>query len=387
MSNENRVGLAYVEETTFGETPSGPPTLVNLRHTSKDLYTDASFVQSQEIRSDRQVTDVIRTGLRAAGTIDGEVSYGAYDAFLEAALMSADWDSAVDVEDSATDVSAANADNSFNSVGGFDATPSAGQWIKVAGFTTAANNGYFRVVSATSNKIIVEGGTLTDEAAGDTVTIKRGARVVNGTTFRSFAIEKSFEDLSNEFEIFNGMFPDQLSLGITAEQVMTCQFTLVGKTGASATATAGDGSNTAAPTNDVMNAVDHVSSVLEALASFDIVSASIQLANNARPRPQVGTLGAVSIGTGTLQVTGTLQAYYASKALMDKFLNATESSLAFIVQDADGNAYIVDLPKVKFTSGKRTGGGLDTDVMADMGFTAYRHPTLDMTIQIARFAA
>jgi hypothetical protein len=71
-----------------------------------------------------------------------------------------------------TTVSASATDNSFN-----DGTEDLSvfvprQQILVSGFTESANNGYFTVVSATANKLVVSGGTLVTEAAGDAVTIK-----------------------------------------------------------------------------------------------------------------------------------------------------------------------------------------------------------------------
>lgn len=72
---------------------------------------------------------------------------------------------------SATTISAAASDNSFNdSASGFSGM-AIGQYIPVTGFTEAANNGLFKIESITSSKIVVSGGTLVDEAAGDSVEI------------------------------------------------------------------------------------------------------------------------------------------------------------------------------------------------------------------------
>jgi hypothetical protein len=70
-----------------------------------------------------------------------------------------------------TTVSASSTDNSFNDGTEDLSVFTAGQYILVSGFTEATNNGYFTVVSATANKLVVSGATLTTEAAGDTVSI------------------------------------------------------------------------------------------------------------------------------------------------------------------------------------------------------------------------
>jgi hypothetical protein len=386
MSDANRVGLAFVVESTFGTFPSGPPTLADLRYTSEDLHVETDTTRSNEIRSDRQNPGYIRTSIRAAGTISGEFSYGAYDTFLEAALQGT-WDSAVTVASSDTAVSAANSDNSFNHTGSWDNTPTAGQWIQVSGFTESANNGVFKIVSATSSKIIVEGGTLTDEVAGDSIDITRGAEVKNGVTTRSFSIEKSFEDLANEFEQLTGMTVDTFDLEVPTEGIVTCSFGFLGKIGASAASTGGDGSNTAAASNDIMNSIDHVSGVLEGatLASFDLISLGLSMRNASAPRPQVGSLGAVSMRNGSFEVDGTLQAYYDTKTTMDKYLNNTVTALAAVMEDDDSNVFVFDMPRVKFTSGQRVAGGINTDIIADMAFGVERHTTEDCMMRCVRF--
>jgi hypothetical protein len=77
-----------------------------------------------------------------------------------------------------TGVSASSADNSYNHAG-WTSNPAVGEWVRITGFATAANNGYKKVVSANGTKIVVD-ATLTDEAAGEAVTIvKRPSFIIN----------------------------------------------------------------------------------------------------------------------------------------------------------------------------------------------------------------
>lgn len=72
----------------------------------------------------------------------------------------------------ATTISAANGDSSFNDSGsGFPALVKAGDIAEVSGFVATANNARWSVVSATTAKIVVL-GTLTTEAAAASVTVK-----------------------------------------------------------------------------------------------------------------------------------------------------------------------------------------------------------------------
>lgn len=79
-------GLRFVPESSWGATPSTPQTIY-LRHTSCAIALSKDGFQSQELRSDRQISDFRHGVKRVQGDIGFELSYGEYDAFLEAALF------------------------------------------------------------------------------------------------------------------------------------------------------------------------------------------------------------------------------------------------------------------------------------------------------------
>jgi hypothetical protein len=119
---------------------------------------------------------------------------------------------------------------------------------------------------------------------------------------------------------------------------------------------------------------------------MNVTQLDLSIANNLRQRLVVGELGAVSMGAGQFTVTGTLQAYYESKTLFNKFLNQTATQLAFILQDAAGNAYIIDMPAVKYSDGTRNPTGKNTDIIANLPFTAYKS-SFGHTLKICRMPA
>ena len=385
MSDSDQIALTQIVETTFGVIEPANPTHTALRLTGESLAQITGITVSEEIRNDRQVVDVIRTGLDVSGDINFELSYSAYDEFLEALLMSAVWTAAPVTVGPIATIDAASADNSFNDSGSGFAAFVVNGWVKVSGFlTNPTNNGIFKIVSVAAGKIVVSGGTLITEAIGDSVTIQQGAEINNGTTFRSFNIEKEYTDLSNEFAIFVGMVLSTMSLTVTPDAIINGSFGFLGKTETSATATAGDGAPTAAATGSVMNAIDNVTSVLDGQATFATTGFTMSLDNNLRSRLQVGTLGPISIGTGKVAVSGTLQQYFTTKAIMDKYLNFTTSSLAIIFTDDAGDILIMDFPAVKYTAGARVAGGENTDIIADLSWTAFREATEDVTIRMVR---
>lgn len=393
----DRLKIGYVAETTFGEVPSGPPTLQLIRITDESLHQEASTESSAELRSDRQVADVIRTAISTSGDLNFELTYGSFDDFMEAVLQDdGGWSSTVTDVASDTSIAADGTGNQYTGADGEFANYTAGEWVEVRGFSNAENNGYAKITAinssnpgtADNDEMVVEGLSLTTEGAGPSVTITQLASIVNGTTEKSFYIEKEFTDLTNEFAAYTGQVIDQMSLDTTAESKITGTVSLVGKKEESKTATQGDGSPTAVNSNSIFNASGDVDGVIEGGSSQGrVTAAQIQIGNNSRLRRVLGDDSPVSVGSGKFEVTGTLNVFFQSATLMNKFLNFTTSSLSIILEDVDGNAYIFDLPSVKYTSGQRVAGGESSDIMAELNFSAFLDATDGYTLKIARAAA
>src|SRR6185436_20511110 len=125
VASSSLVALSYAEETNWGVTPSGP--LKELRWTGESLALTTTNEVSAEVRADRQVPDVVRTGVDIQGDINVELSFGTFDDLLEGALLS-NWSSPLAV--SGTNLSADASDNSVNSASGALAGIIPGQWVK-----------------------------------------------------------------------------------------------------------------------------------------------------------------------------------------------------------------------------------------------------------------
>lgn len=86
MSDANLSTIAYVSESTWGTTPASP-SLTKIRLTGESLTHEKTTVQSEEIRDDRQISDLVEVGSQASGGIDFELSYAAMQDFFKAALF------------------------------------------------------------------------------------------------------------------------------------------------------------------------------------------------------------------------------------------------------------------------------------------------------------
>ena len=93
--------------------------------------------------------------------------------FVRTAAATLAWLDKTIVIDDSIGVAVDDTDDSYNSAAAFADNLQAGDLVAVTGFTTAANNGTKRIMSATTSKIKVDDTDLVTEAAGDTINIDR----------------------------------------------------------------------------------------------------------------------------------------------------------------------------------------------------------------------
>lgn len=387
MSDSNRVQLSYIKETTWGVTPATAPP-IEIRMTGESLTYDLSNTTSAEIRSDRQVSDLIQSGASMTGGFNFEFSYASFDDFIAGALWST-WSAKKLTTSTAISVATASSLNKFvTSVATDIAGIVVGQWIKTSGFAAATNNGFFQVTAVATTSLTV-GTALKKVTAGATVTLQ--ARYIrNGTTENSFSIERNHTDLSNVHFIYTGLVCNSMSLSLNAQNIATGSFDFVGKASTVSTSAMSSGTMVGANDNTAFNAISNVANLLEngvAIASCLMQSFDFSLGNNVRGLTSIGFAGNCDIGVGQIDVTGTLNAYFKDTALYTKYINGTETSISFRLTDIDGNSYIFTFPRIKFESDKQNAGSSNQDIVENIGWRAIRHLTYGCTIQIDKFDA
>jgi len=90
MADGSRHSLYVVEESAWGVTPA-TPALELVRITGTTLGLSRDSLQSEEIRSDRQISDFRGGANQIEGDISFELSYGTFDKLLAGALFG-NWD-------------------------------------------------------------------------------------------------------------------------------------------------------------------------------------------------------------------------------------------------------------------------------------------------------
>lgn len=173
-----------------------------------------------------------------------------------------------------------------------------------------------------------------------------------GTTRRYFTIERKFANLSTpEWHRFTGCEVNGFNLSIAPDAIVTGSFSFVGKDLSIGTAIISGATYGAATTTE---AFDSFSGTINEGGSPIAVVTSLEMSieNGLNPLFVVGDSTSDTPAIGRSRVSGTITTYFQSKALLDKFINETSSSLVFTLVDLAGNAYDFTIPNIKYTGGQ-----------------------------------
>lgn len=301
--------LHLVPEVTYGVTP-GTPAWNKQRITGTTLGLSKNTLQSEEIRSDRQIGDTRHGTRNVAGEIQGELSFSTWDSLLEA-WMGGTWES--------------------------------------------------------------------DTPVADTDQLKAGV------TRRSFSALRHFTDLpggEKPYFLYTGVEVNTLSLTVAADANVTCVFGVVGK---DQTLSASEPAGSTYNPETTTKVIDSFTGEIKEGGSTIGIVTEITLSgeNGIEPRYVVGSKTTIRPSISRFMVTGQVTAYFESTALLEKFIDETDSDIEFNLTDVEGNNLRFFIPRVVYTGGQPDVQG-DGPITLAMPFTANYDSTSETNILIER---
>ena len=305
FTSASKTRMARVAETVWGVTPA-TPAFKNFRMTGESLNAEKQTAVTNEIRPDRNISDLIQVARTTSGNLDAEFSYASFDDEFESALANV-WTADV---------------------------------------------------------------------------------LKNGIIQKSLTYEKTFlaNDTDEIFHRFAGSVVNTMAIGVTAQQLITLGFGVMGRGITTGVAPITGATYADALVTDVLSAAaDFGSLAITGLAEQpSIMAITLDTTNNLRQQPVVGSLNSAGLGDGRFGVTGTLNAYFEGGPLYDAFNDHDAVAISFLLGTDTGSQYRVTMPKVKLSQGTIVAGSNDSDVMASLSYQALYDPTLGCTIQIER---
>lgn len=205
-----------------------------------------------------------------------------------------------------------------------------------------------------------------------------------GTTRRWFSMLRKFGDVGFDkpYLLFTGVEIASAEFKISPDKIATCSFDTVAKsmsisttapTGATFPATA----VAASPMDAFTGTIKEGGSVIAVVSEL-----SFKVENGIERRFVIGSKDTILPQIGRSNVTGSITAYFESAAMLEKFLNETQSSLEFTLT-AGAKTLTFLLPAIKYTGGKPDVSG-EGAITLQMPFQAVYDATEATNIKVTR---
>lgn len=210
-----------------------------------------------------------------------------------------------------------------------------------------------------------------------------------GTTPQFFTLEDGALDIG-QFRRFTGCTVNSATFNISPSQMVQTTFDIVGRDMAVAT-TSMDALPDAPPNNqpfDSFNGVLLEGGTLVANELAIVSNLTFSITNDVTPAHVILSTSnqarAAEMQFGMATVEGTLTVYYDNAALINKFVNETESSLRVTVDDPTGvNDYTFDFPRIKYNGASVPVANMQSRTV-ELPFVALRSPVAGYSLRLTR---
>jgi hypothetical protein len=204
-----------------------------------------------------------------------------------------------------------------------------------------------------------------------------------GTTPKFFSIEDYAADI-DQARVFTGCTVSSMAVSLAPNQMVTTTFTIVGKDmSVSALQKTQTASATTAPFDSYSGDIS-IGNVGSPAAIAIVTGLDFTLNNSFAPTFVIGDATAPSLEYGRAEIEGTLTAYFEDAALLNRFVNETETALVVSVGDPSGNTLTFNFPKIKINTADIPVDGPTGSRVISMSFIALFDTTTSSNLVITR---
>ncbi|MDA7649931.1 phage tail tube protein [Verrucomicrobiales bacterium] len=197
-----------------------------------------------------------------------------------------------------------------------------------------------------------------------------------GTTPKFFSLEDYASDI-DQSRVFTGCTVSTMGVSIAPNQMVTTTFGIIGKDmSISATQKTLDAASNNSPFDAYSGSLSIGDTGGTPSASAIITGMDFTLNNSFAPTFVVGSDSAPQLEVGRAEIEGTMSAYFEDAALVNRFINETETELNVVVGDGT-NTLTFNFPRAKINSAD-VGVDGPTSRVISMSFVAL-YDTTDTT--------
>lgn len=377
-------GTGSNAQTSVAATPlvGGSLEFKTARFTSEKYSGTPTTTESAQIRTDRQSSGQIVTGLTVAGGHNFELAKeAALEDFMESAMLN-EWDTTSLTETFSMALDA-TAQTITRTTGDFTTKELAiGDVILLTGFSNDGNNVPVMITNIQTLVLTYAGPTLMVTET-HSATYTRADKLTVGINQKSLSIEKTFLDLTTKALIYKGVLVDQMEIDVAYGSLISGSFSTVAndyETADAADEFISDGEYIAEPaTTDTLNgSVDMpfiTTDVAEAgvfdQGAFCLQSLKLTLANNSQAQTCIGKAAPEAYSPGTADLKVELSSYLKDSNwdLLARKISQAPFALGFMVKNVDG-WYAFYMPAIQVSFDDPASGGQNQQISMDMTGTA-----------------
>lgn len=355
--------VSYKKETTFGTLPSASGAQTIRRVSSAFNLTKETY-QSEEIRTDYQLSD-FRHGVRSVeGNISGELSAGAYSDFLASALAR-NFTAATPSALGSTTIASVTGTYTITRTTGSFLTDGirVGNVVRLTGFATNNNNKNLLIIALTATVatvVALNNATLTPETVASggayTATGKTTFAPTTGHTDDSYSFESWYADIGQS-EVCTGNKVNTVGIALPATGLTTIDLNFMGQDLKQRSTSQYFTSPTAQGTNGIFAAVNGALIVNGSPVAL-VTAANININRNMTSEAVVGSNIKPEIYEGRIIVDGDFSTLYQDGTFAGYF--DTEAEISLVIALTANN-----LPNSEFMSFTLPRLKLSTDTKDD----------------------
>lgn len=359
--------VAYKKETTFG-TLAGTSGGQIVRRVKSDLSLEKGVIESNESRTDYQISDV-RHGQRSVkGQIAGELSAGTYKDFIQS-LLRRDFATQTSILIAASTTWAASNAGTFTRAAGSNITDGVkvGMMFKMSAGNNA--NKLFTVIAVTATVLTVAEPVVTQAATAMDLTFTGKVTYIpeTGHTNDSYTMEHWYPDVTVSHR-FQGCRIGTMTVDCQPNAPANITFDVMGQDRTQAAAQYFT-SPTAANGNAMMSgAAGKI--VVNGVAIGTCTGWNLKVDASPSDVPVVGANITPDIFTDSIKVSGSVSILFEGATVDTYFDNETAITLILKFDDGNAGGYSFVMPRVKLSGGKIDG---DKELSQAFDFTALKN--------------
>jgi len=347
------------------------PAFDQFRRTEGKARENTSYVQSTEVKSNRQARSNVEDSKSYAAELSFEVSKQTFGYMIDAIQ-------AVEVTSTATlSTIGADANGFVDAVGTPFTGMAVGDYIFVSGFADATLNRNYKITTYNSNQDIeTSPAPAAVEAAGATVTVASN-RSTSGSTIPYYAIQTRTVDTSKAGSIdyqtfFDGQF-NTSSFEVGETGVMTGSFAMMAESLTAGTALISGQTDNTLDASEILSNINNVVRIwIDGVDSnCTAKSAGFEFSNNLQSDRAAGCDGE-QFANGDMTLSGALAARLPIDAPLvwrDRYNVGTNVAIAIEMDHGGGDYTIVEIPQAVITE-HEIADGSNAVANAEMSYSA-----------------